>query len=233
MTYSKIRFIRHGEGQHMATPDIIAGRAPSASLTATGVEQAKRRGELWQEEGYRPDIAESSPILRCRMTAAGVMKAAGLTMPLQEQPGIAEMCHGVLEGQERTPAIRARMDSEGGNFRAPGYNAEGLPGESFGDVAARWNSYLSTKAQEASDAVQDIQVAAFTHRVLLGTGLSYLALRAEHGTADISPHDIRDRYMDTRISQPLPPCSETLLIVETTESPEQYSYHIEYVGKQF
>ena len=232
MPKTTIRLIRHASGTHMGDAGVIAGRSPSAQLTREGRSQAHVRGLSWQCEGYQPDFIESSPILRCRMTAEIALRAAGLSaLPVTMRDELAEMCQGALEGQPRTAEIQAQMDKQRGSFRAPGVNEEGLPGENFGDGTARCLAYLQSHAQASANSEQDRQVLAFSHRVLLGTGLSYLALRREIGPEGVSADDVRDRYMGTRTSVPIPPCSETSITVWPGDTVDAFQFDINYIGR--
>lgn len=233
MAYTEILFVRHGEADHMGSPDTIVGHSPQSDLTVLGLEQARARGDQWRIADYTPDAVYSSPIWRCRRTARVVMRAAGIDRSVRLDDNLAEMCQGGLEGTTRTPEIAAEMQRLKGKYRAPGFNQIGMPGESFGDVTRRWIAFLGTQSIAAAAENRTRRVAAFSHRTFLGAGISYLDLLSEQPEAVITPDDIRDRYMETRTRLPIPPCSTTLVVVEprSLSEPENFRYEVEHVGQ--
>lgn len=234
MPYSEIKFIRHATGDHMGDPGMIVGQSPQADLTLQGLKEASLLGRVWHDTRYSPDAVLTSPVWRCRRTARSVLTAAGIERSIRLDSQLAEMSQGELEGRVRTPEIAEEMDRLKGRYRAPGINATGMPGETFGDVVDRWMAHLTAQSiATATYGDNRRQVAAFSHRVLIGAGLSYLMLRLERDAADIHPDDVRDRFMATRGSLPIPPCSETLVVIEPRSDPEQFDFSIEYVGQRF
>lgn len=229
MGQTVIRFIRHAEGEHMASPHIVTGRSPHAQLTDNGRRQATERGHAWRKEGFQPDCVETSPILRCSQTARIVLASARLAVAATSRDELGEMCQGSLEGTVRTAALKEQMDREGGAFRAPGYNSEGLPGESFGDVYARWRRYLASHVHEHV-IERPITVAAFSHRVAIGTLLSGLLIQEEEGVAAVTAHALRERYMADRENMPIPPAFETQITLEPAAD-GGFVAHIDFMGR--
>jgi broad specificity phosphatase PhoE len=78
----------------------------------------------------------TSPALRCRQTAAGIVQGLGVTPETEVEPGLLEINYGAWEGltaaecAERDPERRAAWDSDPFATPAPG-------GESGADVATR------------------------------------------------------------------------------------------------
>ena len=66
---TEIYLIRHGESTMNAKPELIGGRSPSATLTATGKRQARALGVHLRSLGVDFDAVYSSPLERAKQTA--------------------------------------------------------------------------------------------------------------------------------------------------------------------
>lgn len=135
-----VLLVRHGLTD--ATGPRLAGRAPGVHLNEVGREQAARlAGRL---AGLNPAAVLSSPLERCRETAAAVAAELGVTVAVDER--FTECDYGTWTGRELTelaqdPLWRVVQDHPSA-VRFPG--GESLAAASARAVAAlrEWNARL-------------------------------------------------------------------------------------------
>jgi broad specificity phosphatase PhoE len=230
MARTTFRLVRHAEAEHVAQPDIVAGRAPYSNLTDTGREQAQQLGWSWLDEGLEPGLLMSSPIKRCISTlslAAYYAEIPGRFVKNAETPAaLAEQCLGRHEGKPRTrvyrPSIQRAISRQGAAYTHPGTNSENMPGESLLDVSRRMARHLIDRHQEA---VSDTLVVVMSHHVAIKGMLSYLATGGIHDEPD--PLRMHADFMERPA---ILPCSQTSLTFEGQA--EQMDWELEYQGRQ-
>ena len=110
-------------------------------LSDEGREQATKAAEYLASR-YRPDVVYTSPLQRCRDSAAALTGRVGLPAPLVE-PGFTDTDYGLWQGRLATevaqeePVLHAQWRETPDRVRFP-------HGESLADVAARATAGLST-----------------------------------------------------------------------------------------
>ena len=73
----RLDLLRHGAA--IAVADVVSGERP---LTPEGRAQLERLGRVLRARGWKPQRVWASPLLRARQTAAIVLEAAGLALPI-------------------------------------------------------------------------------------------------------------------------------------------------------
>lgn len=125
---TRLLLVRHGHTDEAGKR--LTGRQPGVHLNASGREQAERL--VTRLEGIRVDAIVSSPLERCRETAAPLAKAIGRAMRVRRS--WIEVDYGEWSGrsisQLRRTALWRRVMSTPSNVRFPG-------GESLLEVQAR------------------------------------------------------------------------------------------------
>lgn len=173
--------IRHGENEYVATHR-LAGRTPAVHLNEKGRQQADGLVKLL--DGQPLDAIFSSPLERCRETAAPL--AAARSLPLHDLPGILEVDYGAWQGQDLRELSKLpewqQVQHYPSIFRFPG-------GETLREVQAR--SVAAIERIGADHAGQI--VAVFSHGDVIRTTLAHflgvpldLFQRIAIGTASIS-----------------------------------------------
>ncbi len=88
--------VRHGRTEANAT-GLLAGRTPGVRLDDTGAEQARRVGERLAAVPLAALV--SSPLERCRDTAAAIAKAQGARTRVARERGLTECDYGEWQGR--------------------------------------------------------------------------------------------------------------------------------------
>lgn len=231
MSYTRLRLVRHAEADHIANPNVVAGRAPWSNLTAQrGWSEALRLGQAWREEGYDPQVAHSSPLSRAVDTlgiALDILPAGSLQIQIYDE--LAEQCLGSNEGKERkriyTPRVMRMIKDDGAAYKHPGRNSEGIKGQSLLGVAQRMWRYATLLRQD-SESPQE--VVAMGHHVAIKALVSLVELRERRADQCIYPRQLNERVIGRSAIEP---CGQTSLIIEGGPPPENVRIAIEYVGQ--
>jgi len=88
--------VRHGRTEANAT-GLLAGRTPGVRLDATGSEQAAKVGERLAAVPLAALV--SSPLERCRDTAAAIARARQTRLPVSRERGLTECDYGEWQGR--------------------------------------------------------------------------------------------------------------------------------------
>ncbi len=154
-------FIRHGA--HRLGPGWLVGRTPGIGLSEEGHAQAA--GLVRRVGGLPISAVYSSPMERCRETAAPLAAHLGLTVRIAE--GLNEVDFGEWTGRpfaERQGDPRwTRWNAMRSVSRAPG-------GESMVEVQGRIVELAARLAREHGDEV----VALFSHGDVIRAALAHL-----------------------------------------------------------
>jgi len=230
VSYTELRFVRHAEATHMESIGIAAGRSEGAELTNAGMHQAYQLGMTWRAEAYHPDVTYTSPIRRARQTLDLARKAAGLTgIAWRTNQDMAEQCLGAHEGKLRskvyTDHTQQLIEQLGADYTHPGKNSEGKHGESLMDVSSRMVGFLSLKAAGLQKRGYGETAAIVSHSTAIRSMLCRLDLTGLHEKPD--PHQLQRNFLDYPA---IGPCSQTVIILETTPSGEVH-HRIEEVGR--
>ncbi|HYM82532.1 MAG TPA: histidine phosphatase family protein [Candidatus Dormibacteraeota bacterium] len=100
----RLHLLRHA---HAGDPTKWRGPDAERPLSAKGIAQAERLGELLARAGFRPDLIVTSPKVRAEQTARIVAEALGLTVSVDERlaSGFAiDELEALLEGAGRPAA---------------------------------------------------------------------------------------------------------------------------------
>jgi 2,3-bisphosphoglycerate-dependent phosphoglycerate mutase len=167
--------VRHGESAGNVARDTaeaqgleridIAERDMDVPLSDTGHGQAEALGRWFRDvpADEQPTVVWTSPYLRARQTAEGLLTAAGLEVPVVVDERLREREFGVLDGLTRR-GITAQFPEESerrsrlGKFyhRPPG-------GESWSDVLLRLRGALDAVRAEAAGE----RVVLVAHQVVV------------------------------------------------------------------
>jgi|GEM_PF-6341282 len=214
MYRTEITFVRHAEGTHMQTPDIVAGHAGDAKLTEFGEVQAMALGLSWYADGYRPTNAYTSNLKRARKTYEIAARAADQTLGARSYGDLDEQCLGEHEGQPRdtvyTDEVRYEIARQGASYTHPGSNQNGNYGESIAKAGKRVIAFMRDKRRGASRLHEDDITIAVGHQGSLRAMMARIAL---DGFLDrsVDPHELQAAFLEQPL---LPPCSQTRVILE-------------------
>lgn len=165
--------VRHGESSGNVARDAaeaggleridIAQRDVDVPLSDTGHDQAHTLGRWFGDHDETPTAVWTSPYVRARQTAEGLVQAAGLDVPVVIDERLREREFGVLDGLTRK-GITAQFPDESerrarlGKFyhRPPG-------GESWSDVLLRLRSALEHLNRETAGE----KVVLVAHQVVV------------------------------------------------------------------
>ncbi|MBV7668433.1 bifunctional RNase H/acid phosphatase [Streptomyces halstedii] len=125
--------LRHGETVLTPEKRFSGSGGSDPELSATGRDQAARAAEAFAERGTVQEIV-SSPLRRCRETAAAVADRLGLEVRIEE--GLRETDFGAWEGLTFAE-VRERFGSDLSAWLASPEVAPTGGGESFTEVAER------------------------------------------------------------------------------------------------
>jgi probable phosphomutase (TIGR03848 family) len=98
--------VRHGRTNANAT-GLLAGRTPGVRLDPTGTEQAARVGERLAALPLAALV--SSPLERCRETAAQIAKAQGTRIRVARERGLTECDYGEWQGRMLKELVKEPM----------------------------------------------------------------------------------------------------------------------------
>jgi broad specificity phosphatase PhoE len=132
-------------------------------LSDTGHGQAEGLGRWFADSAEQPTVLWTSPYVRARQTADGLLQAAGLDVPVVADERLREREFGVLDGLTRK-GITAQFAAESerrarlGKFyhRPPG-------GESWSDVLLRLRAAIDEMRLEAAGE----RVVLVAHQVVV------------------------------------------------------------------
>lgn len=143
-----IVLVRHGSTEPNER-GVLLGRGADPGLTERGRAQAQALGVVLGDEAVTEVV--SSPLARCRETAALIARTVGPDLPVAVEDRLAEIDYGEWEGQRLAdlPADSAHTWRSDPDFRPPS-------GESLAEVAARVGSWCAER-------VGDGTVVAVTH----------------------------------------------------------------------
>ena len=154
--------VRHG--QTATAGKRLTGRTAGVHLTPAGREQAD--GLVGRLDGTRIDAIVSSPLERCRETAAPLARARGLRVEVDRD--LAELDVGAWVGRTLTSLSRTklwpRVQFAPSLVRFP-------DGESFAEAQHRTVRALTRIADERPRAT----VAVFSHADIIKLALAYFA----------------------------------------------------------
>lgn len=125
--------LRHGETALTPEKRFSGSGGSDPELSATGRDQAARAAEAFAQRGTVQEIV-SSPLRRCRETAAAVADRLGLEVRIEE--GLRETDFGAWEGLTFAE-VRERFGSDLSAWLASPEVAPTGGGESFTEVAER------------------------------------------------------------------------------------------------
>ncbi|WP_407562017.1 histidine phosphatase family protein [Streptomyces sp. 184] len=148
-------FVRHGESVWHGE-NRYAG-ATDIDLTEHGRAQAAALADWAAQAGLT--AVWSSPMLRCRQTAADSAARAGL--PLHLEPRLSELDFGVAEGLTRGE-MRERMPEAVASFEADPVANHFPEGENPAVVAERYVAFLTELRAEHDDGGRILVVAHST-----------------------------------------------------------------------
>jgi probable phosphomutase (TIGR03848 family) len=141
--------VRHG--LTAGTGKLLTGRTPGIGLDDRGRDQAAAVGA--RLAGLRLDAIVTSPLQRCRETAAAIAAARdGSQVAITEDPRFAEVAYGDWTGQPLRRLVKEPLwrvvQAHPSAVRFPGPDGESLPGVQERAVAAirDWNERLGPKA---------------------------------------------------------------------------------------
>jgi broad specificity phosphatase PhoE len=174
---SRVFLVRHGT--HGLVGKALAGRMPGVSLSAEGREEAERLATYFA--GMKIARILSSPLERCRETAAPIATRLGL--PVEDVPDLVEIDCGEWTGRDfaalaSDPRWHAWNSERDGN---------GIPGgETVRDVQTRVMRPLQQLADkdDATIIVSHSDVIKVAVMTLLGTPLRW------HDRIEIDPASI-------------------------------------------
>ncbi|HWB36462.1 MAG TPA: 2,3-bisphosphoglycerate-dependent phosphoglycerate mutase, partial [Rugosimonospora sp.] len=122
-TTTPLILVRHGESE-WNDRNLFAGWA-DVDLTARGIAQAVRAGELLREHGELPDVAHTSLLRRSVLTGSVVLHGTGRAwVPVHRSWRLNERHYGALQGRDKAD-VRAEYGEE--QFRLWRRSYEGLP----------------------------------------------------------------------------------------------------------
>jgi broad specificity phosphatase PhoE len=163
--------LRHGETGLTAGRRFSGSGGADPALSARGREQAACAARVLADARPPVDAVVSSPLARCRETAA--VAAGRLGLPVAVEPGLRETAFGAWEGLTFAEARRRDPAALDAWLASPAAAPPG--GESFAEVAAR-----VTAARDALLAAhRGLTVLLVSHVTPLKT-LLRLALGAPH-----------------------------------------------------
>lgn len=227
MGNTEVRFVRHADSDHTATPHIVAGRAPHSRLTTEGWLQSIRLGEFWAQEQYSPGIAHSSPLQRAVNTLNIALLVGDVHLEVEMRDELAEQCLGWHEGRARDhvyhPVVKQQLAELGAKYVHPGENSEEIDGQSLMQVSERMAGYLvGLRRQECPPE----SVVAMTHHIALKGMFSYLELGGL--VRQVDPHELQELVL-TRPN--IDTCSQSVIVLEGGPEPDDIHFDIEYIGR--
>jgi 2,3-bisphosphoglycerate-dependent phosphoglycerate mutase len=167
--------VRHGESSGNVARDAaeaqgleridIAERDMDVPLSGSGHGQAEALGRWWgqQPRDQRPTAVWTSPYLRARQTAEGMLAAAGLNVPVVVDERLREREFGVLDGLTRKGIVAQFPDESERRTRLGKFYHRPPGGESWSDVLLRLRAALDSVRRDAAGE----RVALVAHQVVV------------------------------------------------------------------
>ncbi|KAF5479256.1 hypothetical protein F2P56_000092 [Juglans regia] len=151
-TVVEVFLISHGECELNLSPDLVGGRCPEASLTATGKRQARALAVFLNSQRVRFHAVYSSPLNRSRSMAVSVCQEMNFAEEqIQSSDALVEMSQGHWEGCLRseiyTPETLDLIDRFQPDFSAPS-------GESLRQVEFRMVEFLNGRVLELREKLR-------------------------------------------------------------------------------
>ena len=167
--------VRHGESSGNVARDAaeaqgleridIAERDMDVPLSDTGHGQAEALGRWWarQPADQHPTVVWTSPYLRARQTAQGLLDAAGLDVPVVVDERLREREFGVLDGLTRKGIVAQFPEESERRTRLGKFYHRPPGGESWSDVLLRLRAALDSIRRDAAGE----RVAVVAHQVVV------------------------------------------------------------------
>jgi 2,3-bisphosphoglycerate-dependent phosphoglycerate mutase len=150
--------VRHGESEWNKLNLFTGWR--DVDLSETGIEEAKRAGELLKAEGLHFDIAFTSALKRAQRTLDLILAELGQTgLETIEDQALNERDYGDLSGLNKDDA-RKRWGEEQVHIWRRSYDVPPPGGESLKDTAARVLPYYEARIWPEVRAGKNVIVAA-------------------------------------------------------------------------
>lgn len=150
--------VRHGQSEWNKLNLFTGWRDPD--LTALGVDEAKRAGDLLKAEGLRFDLAFTSVLKRANRTLSLILDKLGQQdLPTIRDQALNERDYGELSGLNKDDA-RKRWGEEQVLIWRRSYDVPPPGGESLKDTAARVLPYYKTRIWPELKAGRNVIVAA-------------------------------------------------------------------------
>lgn len=162
-----IELYRHGHSEKNSDNRFVGGRQLHSPLTLKGEAQASALGHLFKERLAGSNelfkAAYSSEARRAVRTGIIALRAAGIALPILEEPGLNELSKGIWEGKLRSEPL----EYDGQTFYYPSrqettWESNVYGGESYAEVAERKTQTLIKigEAHEPGD-----RIAVFGHAI--------------------------------------------------------------------
>jgi 2,3-bisphosphoglycerate-dependent phosphoglycerate mutase len=167
--------VRHGESAGNVARDAaeaqgleridIAERDMDVPLSETGHGQAEALGRWFggRPAQEQPTVVWTSPYLRARQTAEGMLAAAGLEVPVVVDERLREREFGVLDGLTRKGIVAQFPDESERRTRLGKFYHRPPGGESWSDVLLRLRGALDTVRRDAAGE----RVVLVAHQVVV------------------------------------------------------------------
>jgi 2,3-bisphosphoglycerate-dependent phosphoglycerate mutase len=150
--------VRHGESEWNKLNLFTGWR--DVDLSETGIEEAKRAGELLKAEGLHFDIAFTSALKRAQRTLDLILAELGQTgLQTIKDQALNERDYGDLSGLNKDDA-RKRWGEEQVHIWRRSYDVPPPGGESLKDTAARVLPYYEARIWPEVKAGKNVIVAA-------------------------------------------------------------------------
>lgn len=176
MAGNSLVLVRHGESEWNKLNLFTGWRDPE--LTAKGVAEATRAGQLMKVAGLRFDIAFTSKLTRAQRTLALILRELGQSelQTIQDQ-ALNERDYGELSGLNKDDA-RTKWGAEQVLIWRRSFDIPPPGGESLKDTAARTLPYYESVIWPRIKAGENVIVAAH------GNSLRSMIMRLEHLTPE-------------------------------------------------
>lgn len=169
----EIYFVRHGKTQWNLEQRFQGGQGDS-KLLPESLADIEKLGRYLKGEHFKAVYA--SPLDRARMTAQGLMDAAGIRLPLHIDERLREMNLGKLEGMKYAEAEKLYPQEIDNFWHHPDkYDSKVVEGESYEHAMARGLDFgreMAEKYPKASDKVLVVSHGAVLSAIM-GTLLGY------------------------------------------------------------
>lgn len=169
----EIYFVRHGKTQWNLEQRFQGGQGDS-KLLPESLADIEKLGRYLKGEHFKAVYA--SPLDRARMTAQGLIDAAGIRQPLHIDERLREMNLGKLEGMKYAEAEKLYPQEIDNFWHHPDkYDSKVVEGESYEHAMARGLDFgreMAEKYPKASDKVLVVSHGAVLSAIM-GTLLGY------------------------------------------------------------